>query len=123
MKYRYERMIAGTICFIDIEWSGAVEIIGSSFGHLIGLKYPNLETFERSYPDYRMNGIASVNPASLQSISLYPNPFGHMFDDLNNLKPERINVMPVGCSHTFVPYIGMVETFEYCTKCDAKKGR
>ena len=117
MKYRYERWIGGQIAHITIDWNGSVTITNSTFPHLLGLTYPNLETFEKQYPDYKFIG---GGPGLNQGMNhlLIPKPL--KIPDWMNIKHDKLNE-PIGCEHTFVPYVGIIETFEYCTKCDVKK--
>lgn len=36
---------------------------------------------------------------------------------------SQFNIPLQRCAHEFKNYIGLVDTYEYCTKCDAKKGK
>jgi hypothetical protein len=38
------------------------------------------------------------------------------------IDPNDLQKAKTGCDHDFIPYQGLNETFEYCKKCDQKRG-
>lgn len=38
------------------------------------------------------------------------------------IEKEGIDVTKPYCSHDYVPYLGLKESYEFCKKCDRKKG-
>lgn len=53
-------------------------------------------------------------PGGVTSYTIYPNVVVNGKPSIDTAKKE--------CDHTPKTYTGLTETFEYCTKCDAKLG-
>lgn len=54
------------------------------------------------------------------SLILYPNGIATWVDN-HLLNKEPIATKPAWCYHTYVPYIGLTETYNYCNKCNKKE--
>lgn len=49
-----------------------------------------------------------------------PWDWSDFYSELENKSPAKEPEKMVSCSHEWMPYLGLNESFNYCKKCDAK---
>jgi len=82
----------------------------------IGFEYKDMNEFIIIHQNF-IQDLTWYNPLPIPK----SNRFLDLLNKLDNLKPDKITPHKPNCNHVFKLYVGMVETFEYCTKCDKKK--